>query len=69
MTDLYQRFAEDMDLAGYSHRSIDMYVRAVRQLQRHYQKPPDTITNEELRQYFLCNKTDRGWSRTDLSVR
>ena len=41
MTDLFQRFSEDMDLAGYSPRSIDMYVRPVRQLTKHYQKSPE----------------------------
>lgn len=68
MTDLYKRFAEDMDLAGYSPRSIDMYVRAVRQLNKHYQKSPEEISDEELRQYFLYNKTKRGWSRTASTI-
>ena len=30
-----------------------LYIRAVRQLSEHYRKPPDQITEEELRQYFL----------------
>jgi len=68
MTDLCQRFAEDMDLAGYSPRSIDMYVRSVRQLSRHYQKAPDQVSDEELREYFLYNKTERGWSRTASTI-
>ncbi|MFC1502718.1 site-specific integrase [bacterium] len=68
MTDLYKRFSEDMDLAGYSARSIDMYVRAVRQLTKHCKKSPDKITDEELRQYFLYNKTERGWSRTASTI-
>ena len=68
MTDLFKRFSEDMDLAGYSPRSIDMYVRSIRQLNKHYQKSPDKITDEELRQYFLYNKTERGWSRTASTI-
>ena len=68
MTNLYQRFAEDMDLAGYSPRSIDMYVRSVRQLSRHCQKNPDQVSAEELRSYFLYNKTERGWSRTASTI-
>jgi len=68
MTDLYTRFAEDMDLAGYSPRSIDMYVRAIRQLTKHYNKFPEKITDEELRQYFLYNKNQRGWSRTASTI-
>jgi len=68
MTDLYQRFAEDMDLAGYSPRSIDMYVRSIRQLSHHYQKAPESVTDEELREYFLYNKNERGWSRTASTI-
>jgi site-specific recombinase XerD len=68
MTDPLKRFAEDMDLAGYSPRSIDMYVRAVSQLIKYYQKLPEKITDEELRQYFLYNKTERGWSRTASTI-
>lgn len=68
MTDYLSRFAEDMNLAGYSPRSIDMYVRAVSQLAKHYQKLPEKITDEELRQYFLYNKTERGWSRTASTI-
>ena len=29
--------------------------RAVRQLAEHYHKPPDQISDEELRQYFLSD--------------
>jgi len=68
MTDLFQRFSEDMDLAGYSPRSIDMYVRSVRQLTKHYQKSPEKISDEELRQYFLYNKNVRRWSRTASTI-
>ena len=65
---ILQRFSEDMDLAGYSPRSIDMYVRSVRQLSRYYQKDPDQVSDEELREYFLYNKTERGWSRTASTI-
>ena len=68
MTDLFTRFAEDMDLSGYSPRSIEMYVRAVRQLTKHYGKSPEEISDEELRQYFLYNKNERGWSRVASTI-
>jgi len=68
MTELFQRFSEDMDLAGYSPRSIDMYVRSVKQLTKHYQKSPEKISDEELRKYFLYNKNERKWSRTASTI-
>jgi len=53
MTSLRQRMIEDLQLRGLSPRTQDAYVRAVRLLAEHYDKPPDEITEEELRQYFL----------------
>jgi integrase/recombinase XerD len=44
---------EDMQLRGLSEKTQDGYVRAVRQLAEHYDKSPQNITDEELRQYFL----------------
>jgi site-specific recombinase XerD len=44
---------EDMQLRGLSEKTQESYVRAVRQLAEHYAKPPDHISQEELRQYLL----------------
>ena len=59
MTSLRQRMIEDLQLRGLSPRTQDAYVRAVRLLAEHYDKPPDEITEEELRQYFLYLKNDK----------
>jgi integrase/recombinase XerD len=63
-----RRLIDDLQLRGMADRTIDMYVRAVLQLARHYQKPPDSISEEELRQYFLHNKNIRKWSRTASTI-
>lgn len=68
MTDIFARFKEDLQLKGLSQRTIDMYVRAVRQLTTHYQKSPELISDEELRQYFLYNKNQRRWSRVASTI-
>lgn len=68
MTDLRKRLIEDLQLKGMSERTIEMYVRAVRQLAEHYKKSPDQISEEELRQYFLYNKNVRKWSRTASTI-
>ncbi|MBN1601679.1 MAG: phage integrase N-terminal SAM-like domain-containing protein, partial [Chitinispirillaceae bacterium] len=47
MTDLFKRFAEDLQLKGLSQKTIKMYTRAVRQLTKHYQKSPEKISDEE----------------------
>jgi len=44
---------QDMQLRGFSPRTQESYVRAVRKLAEHYHKSPDLITDEELREYFI----------------
>lgn len=68
MTDIFTRFKEDLQLKGLSPRTVDMYVRAVRQLATHYQKSPELISDEQLRQYFLYNKNERKWSRVASTI-
>ncbi len=67
-TELRRRMIEDMQRAGMSEPRQRLYVRAVRQLAEHYHKPPDKITDEELRQYFLHIKNVKKWSRTGITI-
>lgn len=68
MTELRRRFTQDLQLKGFSERTVEAYVRAVRQLAEHFNKSPDKITEDELRQYFLYNKNTRKWSRTASTI-
>jgi integrase/recombinase XerD len=68
MTDLLERFHQDLELRGFADRSIEAYVRAVKLLSEHYHKPADQITEDELRRYFLYNKNIRKWSRTASTI-
>jgi integrase/recombinase XerD len=52
-TPLRQKLIEDMQLRGLSTSTQENYVRVVRQLAGYYDKSPDRISEEELRQYFL----------------
>jgi len=53
MTILRERMIEDLQLHGLAKNTQTRYVDAVRHLAEYYRKPPDQITEEELRQYFL----------------
>ena len=64
MTVLRQRMIEDMQLRGLAERTQVAYVRAVRRLAERYGRPPDQITEEELRQYLLYLKNERCASRS-----
>jgi site-specific recombinase XerD len=58
----------DLQLKGYGERTQEMYVRAVRQLAQHYNKSPDLITEEELRDYFLHGKNVKNWARSTSTI-
>ena len=68
MSDLIKRFKEDLLLAGYAKRSTESYVSSVLRLQRFYNKPLEDITEEELRQYWLCYQSEFGWSAATLRI-
>jgi site-specific recombinase XerD len=53
MTPLRERLLEDLRLRGLSPKTQEAYVGAVRQLAAHYHQPPDQISEDDLRQYFL----------------
>jgi integrase/recombinase XerD len=54
MTPLRQRFIEELKLRGQSPNTIDIYVRAVRQLFDYYHKTPLQCSAEEIRSYLLA---------------
>ena len=65
---LYQRMSDDLQLAGMSQRTHDGYLRAIRQLADFCETPPDQITEDQLRQFFLHLKVDRNFAPGSLRV-
>lgn len=54
MSALRDRMIEDMKLAGLAAETQRAYIRAVRQLAAHYRKPPDQLSEEEVRTFLLA---------------
>lgn len=67
MTALRQKMIEDMQLRGLAERTQETYIRVIRQLAEHYGKPPDQLSEAELRQYFLYLKNDKHLSRSSCT--
>ncbi len=67
-TPVLQRFAEDLQLAGLSPRTEEAYVRAVRLVATRVGKPPEDLTDEEVRDYFLYVKNVKKWSRSGCTI-
>jgi site-specific recombinase XerD len=53
MTALKQKFIDEMELRGFSANTTRSYVSVVRDVSRHFNRSPDQITDEELKQYLL----------------
>jgi site-specific recombinase XerD len=53
MTTRRRRMLEDLQLRGLAPKTPPWYVAAVRQRAHSYRRPPDQLSDEELRQYFL----------------
>lgn len=53
MTALRQRLLDELQLRGFAANSQHNYVGVVHRLARHYRKPPDQITDDELKAYLL----------------
>ena len=68
MSKVIKRFTEDLQLAGYAQRSRQLYASSVLRLQRFYNKPLEDITEEQLRQYWLCCQREFGWSAATLRI-
>jgi hypothetical protein len=63
MTPLRARMIEDMTLAGLAPRTQEVYLQAVRRLAAHYKRSPDLLSEEEVRDYVLHLRDQRGVAR------
>jgi site-specific recombinase XerD len=62
MTPLRQKMIDQMLLHGFAERTKSTYLSAVIRLAKHYHQSPDTLTPNQLRDYFLSLIKDRGLS-------
>jgi integrase/recombinase XerD len=65
---LRQRMLQDLQLAGLSERTQEAYLRAVRQLADHFHTPPDRISEQQVRDYFLHLTNDRKFASASLGI-
>jgi integrase/recombinase XerD len=68
MSALRQKMIEDMQLKGLALRTQEAYVNAVLQLSRRFKKSPDSIAEEELREYFLYLKNEKQVADSTFSI-
>lgn len=70
MSPLRQRLVDDLRLRNYSPRTIEAYVAAVAKLAKHFGRPPDQLSLEDLRafQLHMLDQEKASWSRFNVVV-
>lgn len=64
LQDYLDRMLQDLQLRGMSSSTQESYIHAVRKISEHYNKLPDQITEDELREYFLYLKNVKKYGRS-----
>jgi integrase/recombinase XerD len=65
---LRQRMIEDMQLHGLAASTQHHYAYAVRQLAKHFDRSPDQLNEQEIRQYFLYLANEKKCARSTTTI-
>jgi site-specific recombinase XerD len=68
MTELRRRMVQSMTVRGFSPHTHQSYIAAVRSLARHYRRPPDQLSAEEVQAYLAHMVTTRKLSWSTCSI-
>ena len=67
-TALRKKMHQDLQLAGLSEGTQDVYLRALRRLAVHFDTPPDVLNEAQVRDYLLHLKNDRKLASSSLGI-
>src|SRR3954453_188046 len=69
MTPLRQRFTQDLQLRNYAPRTVSTYVAAVARFALHFDRSPELLAADHVRQYQLHLPAQKAsWSRFNQAV-
>ena len=68
MNNVRQRMIEDMKLRALAPRTRDRHLHAIKALAEHYRRPPDKITQEQVRKYLLYFIETKGCAKSTFNV-
>jgi site-specific recombinase XerD len=70
MTPLREKMTKAMQLRGLAQTTQQSYLRAVTRLARHYNRPPDALSKDEIQEYVRQLSVDRGlaWNTCNVAV-
>ena len=67
-TSILTRMEEDLQLFGFSERTKETYLYRAKKIIEYFNKPPELITDDELRGYFLYLKNDKKYARATQTI-
>jgi site-specific recombinase XerD len=67
MTPLREAFLRELALRGMAERTQESYVGAIRLMAEHYHRPPDKLSDQELKDYLLHLSRGRGLSPSTVN--
>lgn len=68
MGKLRDRMIEDMKLHGYAERTQESYADAVRSLAKYHKRPPDQLSEADIRGFFLHLVNEKKVARSTLTI-
>ncbi len=70
MGQFYDRMDADMEIRGLSPNTRKAYLLAMRKFVRHFMRPPDQLTLEDIRQYqlYLTRERKVSWAVFNIAV-
>lgn len=67
-TSILTRMKEDLQLLGLSEKTQETYLYRAKKIIEYFNKPPEQITNDELRGYFLYLKNEKKYARATQTI-
>ena len=70
MTELRQRYLEDLRLRNYAPKTLQTYVECVSLFARYFKRSPEDLGPEHIREYqrYLVEEKKNSWSRFNQTV-
>lgn len=67
-TKWHEKMLKALQVSGKGERTQECYTRSMRMLVEHYDKMPDLITEDELRDYFIYRQDVSRWSPATMRI-